>query len=89
MVLEYLTVSKSFFLLTVKYSKTIETHVIFFGDDNRANGMTTGFYLVVGAQYPAGRAVNSAYSPLSVALTVSSQLVAIAGSSRQLVADSQ
>jgi hypothetical protein len=43
--MEYLTVSKSFFLLTVKYSEVKKMW-----DDNRANGMTTGFYLVVMAE---------------------------------------
>ena len=47
MVFEYLTVSKKkILLLTVKYSKTIETQVKKMWDDNWSNGMTTGFDLV-------------------------------------------
>ena len=46
MVFEYLTVSKKKLLLTVKYSKTVETLVKKMWGDNKANGMTTGFFLV-------------------------------------------
>jgi hypothetical protein len=48
MVFEYMTVKYKFiYLLTVKYSKTIETQVTLFGDDNWVNWMTPGFYPVI------------------------------------------